>query len=310
MKKTKDTNHEGKKPKKEKKKRTKKQLAFQIVAIIAIVFGGVAAGFYCGNLYLSTKIKTVDYSKLSEEDFLPKVDEVLSRNQGKSISEVSAIDAFVIAEHNLKNAPMFTSTSHDSLTHNYGKQSVYTLKQFYNGVYLSKDISCSSMKSIAKKIKVENGIAYVYNGEPTSETDATWSETYSEYTPEAYKEMVGLYPNAPISYIVSEQTLDPNDTAALQPGKTLANGNVQFTITLNHTGSVMNYAKKIKYMSDLSDLPSFSSLVLNFEVDKNFNFVRITSSEVYSFKYAGGIFVTCSGSITTNYDFVTIPTEN
>lgn len=296
---------------KDKPKKTKKQLAFQIVLIVVIAVAGVASGFYCGNLYLSTKHKKVDYSKFSEKDLLPNFKEVLERNSGKSLSEVSPVDAFVIAQYKLENSEHFIATSNDSLTHNYGKQNVYTYKHKLNGVILTKEITTSKMISLAKKFKVEDGKVYLYNGDPTSSTEASWLDNFSTYTPEEFKNVVGLNAYTAVPYIVSEKTVSSEDKNAFVAGSgtRLNNGGFRFTLSLDTSSSVINYVKKIKYMSGLSDYPTFSTLNLTFDIDKDFNFINITTSEVYSFKYMGGIFVTCSGNISTNYDFKTVPSE-
>ena len=295
----------------EKIKKSKKQLAYQVVLIVILVFAGIASGFYCGNLYLSTKYKSIDYSKLNESDFLPNFEEILKKNNGKTIDQVSPIDAFIIAQYNLDNCEMFSAISQGNLTHNYGKQSVYTYRYKYNGIQLTEEISTSKMKSVAKKTKYENNIVYVYNGDTSSSSTAVWADSFTKYTYDEYKQAVGVYPDSNIAFIVSDKTVNPSDTKALVAGSgtKLTNGNMRFTILLNKENAVMNYVKKIQYMSELSDCPTFSTIEITFEIDKNFNFVSITSNEIYSFKYLGGIFVTCSGSITTTYDFNNIPTQ-
>lgn len=303
-----------KKQKEVKKKRTKKQLALQITTIVLIVVAGLASGFYCANLYLASKHKKVDYSKFKEEDLVADVAAVLEKNKGKSISEVAAVDAYVIAENNLKSpqlCPQYVAIANASLRHNYGKQTIYTYAHRYNGIDLKEEISYSSMKSVCKKIVRSSDSFKIYGGNVTSPTEAAWDDNFANMSETEYKNTFGLNANDVLPYIVSEKTIDSTDKDALKAngGQRLANGNYQFSIKLNTATSVLKYVKKIRYMSGLSDFPTFSQMDITFVVDKDFRFVSITTTETYSFKYVGGIFVTCSGSITTNYDYKTTPTE-
>lgn len=289
----------------EKKKKTKKELTMQFIALSTIVVVAIISGFYVGNYYLGTKQKQVDWTKFDEKDYLPNIAEVTNRNLGKTIDQMTPIDVFMLAENNLNNSENFVAQSLSSLSHNYGKQSVYTYKQRSSGITITEEISSSSMKSVAKKTKVESDKVLIYNGDPISQTEANWSTNYTELSYDEYKNIVGISPTQIIPYIVSDKTIDPNDKNAITAGTgtKLANGNYFFTIKLTTDSAVMNYVKKIKYMSDLSNLPTFSTLEISFEVDKNLNFVSINSFEVYNFKYLGGIFVTCSGNIKTEYSF-------
>ena len=83
-----------------KKKRTKKQIILQIVAIVLITVAGIGAGFYSGMLYLSSKLPKIDYGAYDEASLKANAQEVIAANAGKSLSEVSAVDAFVIAQYN------------------------------------------------------------------------------------------------------------------------------------------------------------------------------------------------------------------
>ena len=287
----------------ENQKRSKKHLIIQIVAIALVIVAGLGVGFYFGNFYLATKFKKVDYSQFNEEDILPDFESVLEKNAGKSVAEVSAVDAFVLAQYNFEHAKSYTVSSKSSLSHNYGKQSIYVEKSLENGVFSMINISTSSMKNFATKVSVTGDTVELFEGSVTSDTTADWSTKSQTYSQQEYKDMNGVAATALTPYIVSEKTLSENDSSALSPrgGIRLQNGNYKFSIKLNTTSSVLNYVKQIKYSSGISELPTFNILDISFEIDQNFNFVSITSNEEYSFKYVGGIFVTCRGTITTNY---------
>ena len=294
------------KHKAEKKKRTKKQVVLQIISIVLIIAAGIGAGAYCGMLYLSSKIPKVNYNAFAEDELLPNISEILERNQGVPISQVSAVDAFVIAKYNTENSDMYIATAQNTLTHNFGKQSVYTYRHKYNGSILIKEISSSSMKSYAKMLKCDGAKVLAYNGTAKTESTAEWANNYSSYTIDEYKEEFGTNPLEIVSYIVSVKTL--SETYTPKSGVKLANGNYQFTLSLNTQNSVINYVKQIKANSGIASYPTFLQLDIVFEVDQNFRLASLTSIESYTFSYSG-IAVTCSGQLTTNFDYTTTPTE-
>jgi len=295
---------------KKPKKRTKKQLLLQIFAIILVTVAGIGAGFYSGMLYLSSKIPKVDYGAYDADSLRANAQEILAANSGKSVSQLSAVDAFVIAQYNTENCPKYISETNSSLHHNFGSQSIYAYGQKFNGTYLFKEISTSSMKSIANKFLFDGTTILMYSGTPTSKTSAEWSNSYKTMTDEEYKAIYGMHRYEIVSYIVSEKTISESDTTATVAGtgKKLSNGNYQFKLSLDTKSSVVNYAKKIKAESNISGYPTFYQLDLVFEITPDLKFASITSIESYSFSYSG-IAVTCSGSIKTDYDYNREPIE-
>ena len=301
---------QNKRATKEKKKKTKKQIIFQIITIVLICAAGVGSGFYCGMLYLSSKIPKVNYGAYSEELLRPNISEVQARTNGKNLSQVSAVDAFVLAQYNVENCEKYISTSSSTLTHNFGKQSVYTYKHKYNGQILKKEISTSSMKSVANLIKYDGQDIYYYGGTAKSATTAEWSNTFQKYSIESFKNVYGISPIDLVPYIVSEKTISSEDANATVAGKgvRLANGNYRFAISLDTKSSVINYVKQVKISSGSSAYPTFLQLDIVFEVTPDFKFASISSTEMYTFSYSG-IAVTCSGILTTIYDYISTPTE-
>ena len=291
---------EGKKP------LTKKRITARVFAIILTIVAGVGTGFYCGMLYLSSKIPKVNYGAYDETILRANAQEIIQKNSGKSVSDMSAVDAFVIAQYNTENASQYISLANSSLSHNFGKQSVYSYKHKYNGNYLAKEISSSSMKSIANKFLFDGETILVYPGSVKSSTTAEWSNNYQTLTKEEYKKVYGVNAFELVPYIVSEKTIADGFTP--EKGKKLSNGNWQFTLKLNTKSSVINYVKKIKKESNISGYPTFSQLDIVFEINSECKFASITSIEVYSFSYSG-IAVTCSGSIKTEFDYSKTPTE-
>ena len=283
----------------------------QIITIVLVIAAGAGSGFYCGMLYLSSKIPKVDYGQYDESFLRANAEEVLAANAGKSLAQLSAVDAFVIAQYNTQNCAQYVSETNGSLSHNFGQQNVYTYEQKYNGNYLIKEISTSSMKSVANKYLYDGTTVLAYTGTATSKTTANWSNTYKAMTNEEYKKFYGIYRYEIVSYIVSERTISESDKNAKTPGtgKKLSNGNYQFTLSLDTKSSVINHATQIKNASNISNYPSFAQMDLVFELNSDFRFASITSIECYSFSYSG-IAVTCSGSITSNYDYERAPVED
>ena len=292
--------------KQNKKPTTKKRIALRVIAIILTVVAGVGTGFYCGMLYLSSKIPKVNYGAYDETTLRANAQQIITKNSGKKVSELSAVDAFVIAQYNTENAEKYISVANSTLSHNFGKQSVYTYKHKYNGNYLAKEISASSMKSIANKMLFDGETITVYPGTAKGATSAEWSNNYQTLTKTEFKNTYGVNAFELVPYIVSEKTIAEGYTVT--QGKKLANGNWQFSLKLDTKSSVINYVKKIKKESNISGYPTFLQLDLVFEINEDCKFVSITSIETYSFSYSG-IAVTCSGSIKTDYDYSKTPTE-
>lgn len=287
---------------KEIKNITKKQKLMRGIAIFMICVLACGTGFYLGNFYISSQMKTVNYASLSEQDFLPDVKAVLARIEGKRPDQVSATDAFIAAEHYLNTAEHFVVNVEGSLTHNYGNQTVFGHKLRNAGIMEAVEISSSSAKKVANRYVAQGDLVKLYSGTVTSRTTASWSNNFKEVNFEEYRSIYGVVPSNVIPYIVSEKTVKESSSVTI-----LAGGLYQFTLSLDAETAPMNYVQKMKKLSDLTENPTFISLEVTFVVDKNFNFVSTRSEEGYTLKFLG-IPVTCSGYIQQDYDFKTIPT--
>ena len=204
----------------------------------------------------------------------------------KGINSLTATQVFVVAEsrlHECNYYGVFTkgyNGEDKGIVTTLGMtQDLYGYRCLVDGKgYI--DYYSAGLANVAKKIEytVNENKYYCYEGKIAGDS-ATWTPNPTESgclyrTAEEYKEMVGCYAENPIDYIVSTKTVT-KETTNEKVGDLYS-----YTLILNPTTSVLNYVKRMNYMSGFG-YPKFSSVELRFEVDENMNFRNIYISESY-----------------------------
>lgn len=256
----------------------------KIVLILMFGFVAIAGGLLVGKMIIG-KFDTFDPSKYTAENYIENSQNVALWSS-KKISELTPTQIFCVAE-----SKILKDENHYIQTKGYDgedKGVVVTLglKQDLYGYRYVKDgkgyfdYFSTGMATVIKKVEYTLGEDkyYCYEGSGSGDT-TSWTLKKTEsgsdyYTADEYKEMAGCDAENPIDYIVSTKTVTSEQS----------NGKVgelySYTLTLNTSTSVLNYVKKMNYMSGFG-YPKFSSIELRFEVDENMNFQNIYISESY-----------------------------
>ena len=245
---------------------------------------GTAGGFVVGDLIIG-KFDTFDPSGYSASAYKEK-DSDIAKWKTMDISKLTPTQIFVVAEAKINECENYCiyTKGYDG-----GEKGVVTtlgMKQDLYGYRYRKgtkgyfDYFSTGLANVAKKTEFTFGENKFYSYEGSLNGDnVTWTlnkpESGQDYrTDKEYEEMTGLKAENPIDYIVSRKTVQSEKN----------NGKVKelysYTINLNPTLGVLNYVKKMNYMSGFG-YPKFSSIELRFEVDKNMNFQNIYINESY-----------------------------
>lgn len=250
-----------------------------ILAIVALFGGGVLGDFIIG------KIDTFDPSGYNPADFVESQQNI-SLWQSQKINALSPTQVFVVAEANLKNCTEYSIYTKGYNGEDKGvvttlgmKQDLYGYRYIKNGKGYF-DYYSTGIANVVKKVEFKLGEDkyYCFNG-TVSGSDTVWtsvpSSSGNDYnTGEEYNAMTGCQADNPIDYIVSTKTILEESFE----GET--NGVYKYVLKLNPTTSVLNYVKKMNYMSGLG-YPKFTNIELIFEVDENMNFLNIYTNEDY-----------------------------
>lgn len=266
------------------KKRKVISVAFKLLLCLLMVGCGTAGGFVVGDLIIG-KFDTFDPSGYSASAYKEK-DSDIAKWKAMDISKLTPTQVFVVAEAKINECENYCiyTKGYDG-----GEKGVVTtlgMKQDLYGYRYRKgkkgyfDYFSTGLANVAKKTEFIFGENKFYSYEGSLNGDnVTWTlnkpESGQEFrTDKEYEEMTGLKAESPIDYIVSRKTVQSEKN----------NGKVKelysYTINLNPTLGVLNYVKKMNYMSGFG-YPKFSSIELRFEVDESMNFHNIYINESY-----------------------------
>ena len=259
-------------------------IAVKVLLCLLMIGCGTAGGFVVGDLIIG-KFDTFDPSGYSASAYKEK-DSDIAKWKTMDISKLTPTQIFVVAEAKINECENYCiyTKGYDG-----GEKGVVTtlgMKQDLYGYRYRKgtkgyfDYFSTGLANVAKKTEFTFGENKFYSYEGSLNGDnVTWTlnkpESGQDYrTDKEYKEMTGLKAENPIDYIVSRKTVQSEKN----------NGKFKelysYTINLNPTLGVLNYVKKMNYMSGFG-YPKFSSIELRFEVDKNMNFQNIYINESY-----------------------------
>lgn len=268
-------------------KLSKQHMVTSIIKVILILIFGfvaIAGGLLVGKMIIG-KFDTFDPSKYTAENYIENPQNIVLWSS-KNISELTPTQIFCIAESKiLKNENYLVKTKGYN---GEDKGVVITLgmKQDLYGSRYRKDgkgyfdYFSTGLATVAKKVEFSFGEEkyYCYEGSMNGDT-TTWNirkpESGNEFfTTDEYKAMTGCNAENPIDYIVSTKTVLSEQT------NEKVGALYSYTITLDTKTSVLNYVKKMDYMSGFG-YPKFNSIELRFEVDENMNFQNIYINESY-----------------------------
>ena len=280
-------------------------LSFAIVSVVAIVFG-----IFAGNMYIASKtLVNYDYN---ETEFLPAYSTVYASNKNLAKNQVSATNAYIMAEWLLLResglTDNYTITANGTVSAKVGgiqqKQIVakkvektpesYTNESVTNGLIPAAEI----YKYDFAQNKVESFFSQDVSGEPPTATYGTDPyKTYDLNTQMAdFRAEYGVKPENIFAPIVSDKTVDK----ALYIGE--ENGGYKYQITLNNIYSVINYVQLMIHISGLERPPTFNEITITFTVDENYRFKEVHFFEKYQIYYLG-LPADCTAETTYNFAY-------
>lgn len=268
----------------------------KLTVCLLLVVVGVFGGSILGDFVVG-KFDTFDPSKYNAEMYYE--DETSITNWQKKV-DTSSIDVifgqtsqaltptqiFVLAERKLLNNQYYGIYTKGYNGEDKGVVTTLGMKQdLYGYRYRANgngyfDYYSTGLATVVKKVEFKFGDDKYYCFEGQIKNDGTlWTNSKTEdgkeyRTGTQYKEMVGCNAENAIDYIVSTKTvLSEKFNGANDIG-------YSFTITLDLSTAVLNYVKKMDYMSGFG-YPKFSKIEMRFEVDENLNFKNIYVNEDY-----------------------------
>ena len=155
---------------------------------------------------------------------------------------------------------------------------------------------------IAQMNKNQTSVTTI-KGQITSNQSADWNGERNTYLPTNYKNLAGGLPNTSQNFIIADQTVSNSLDGEIEIIENEDGSKYyQFTMVLDPIYSVLNYINQIKYTSNLSSYPEFSSITQVVTIDENWNFVSICSTEIYSI-VAFGMKNSCTGTLDNYFYF-------
>ncbi len=266
------------------KKRKVISVAFKLLLCLLMMGCGTAGGFVVGDLIIG-KFDTFDPSGYSASAYKEK-DSDIAKWKAMDISKLTPTQVFVVAEAKINECENYCIYTKGYDGEEKGTVTTLGMKQDLYGYRYRKgtkgyfDYFSTGLANVAKKTEFTFGENKFYSYEGSLNGDnVTWTlnkpESGQDFrTDKEYEEMTGLKAESPIDYIVSRKTVI-NETNNGKVGELYS-----FTINLNSTTGVLNYVKKMNYMSGFG-YPKFSSIELRFEVDESMNFHNIYINESY-----------------------------
>ncbi len=309
-----------------KKKRSFKRRALNkcIFALCAIVTGvGLGSWYYTNvlsssldwNTYLQQlseyesrqnetldsafkKILNDNYSETDMSNF-----EIIASEKGITPQDLSLAENYQLANYNFENADQYLIQGNGQIK-TIATQSIYSEKKYDGNTYQSISISNGLMKiaEIAQMNKNQTSVTTI-KGQITSNQSADWNGERNTYLPTNYKNLTGGLPNTSQNFIIADQTVSNSLDGEVEIIENEDGSKYyQFTMVLDPIYSVLNYINQIKYTSNLSSYPEFSSITQVVTIDENWNFVSICSTEVYSI-VAFGMKNSCTGTLDNYFYF-------
>lgn len=285
----------------------KKRLLNFCVLLLCGMVTGVGLGTWYFNNVLSSNINwesAIAERPIIEQSAIDTQNSALEKfeNGITSPSDLTLSENYQLALYNFANSGKYTVTSTGKIA-TIATQTIFAEKKFDGNIYQSITISTGFM-NIAERAQMaynSNSVTTVA-GTNITQDSATWNGQSNTYTAEQYKALSGGLPNGCQNYIISSRTVlnDSNEVTVIEAedGQTL----YQFTIELDPIYSALNYIEQIKYTSNLSSYPEFTSIQQTITIDSNWNFVSIEVLENYSI-VAYGMRNSCTGTLLSTFDF-------
>ena len=299
--------------KKETKPKKKKSLKRRILNKAIFALCAIVTGVFLGSWYYANVLSTnmdwnsyllqLDEYEAKEEQTLNSALAKISNSQAATPLDLTLAENYQLANYNFENASQYIIQGTGKVS-TITEQKIYSEKKYDGQTYQSISISSGLMKiaEIAQMNKTKTSVTTI-KGQVTSDKTADWNGERNTYLAKDYKNLTGGLPSTSQNFIIAEQTV----SNSLDGEITLIENEdgskyYQFTMMLDPIYSVLNYINQIKYTSSLSSYPEFSSITQVVTIDENWNFVSISSTEIYSI-VAYGMKNSCTGTLDNYFYF-------
>lgn len=268
------------------------------LAVIVIV--AIFSGYFVGNFYVNRYMGGVKADILPDEETIrDNINQVLKKNKGKSVAEVSPTDNYILAEYYMSQKDYVHRHTYGTVDASIAKQKLVSHKVLVNGEYYSEEVSQGIVKLATKYyyVKGSNQVT-LYKGD----VDSNLNTDYSDVTPltmslDDFNAQNGVKATYFLNYIVSSNTV----LSEKYNGK--VGDRHSFTLTLDTSYSVKNYMYKVKQTSNSSEFPSFKSIELNFEIGEDFTLYKVDYKESYNVVVKGLGAILTTGTLTDEFSY-------
>jgi len=314
-----------------------------IINFVVIIVLGVVSGFFIGSYIAGSKLValTNSYNELvlrgiSEEsestpvyyNQLPQTyfDSLSVATSGKTPDNVTAINAFLMAEHNTNTSEyvskLITGNIAAKTTVMSVDQQLLSTKVKQDGIITLEKVSYSKMAKVAVKVQhtVGSDKYLQFKGSANDDLTASW-DAPAERNIADYRKEWGSGVDYFCNYLVTPKTvLVSNCSQIKQVNKTKDNkyymdglNYYQFTMALDIRvdettgdfvyGAVSNYMYEIKNTAGAENFPVFSYCTLTVTIDSLYRLVQIDIDENYQI-VAMGFNANTTGKQTEKFSYV------
>ncbi len=300
----------------------KRRRALKACASLSAIFILLLGVFAIGSALLSSVVPNVvpdDFVTVSYE--LP--------TDGSKPDSHSALENIGYMNYRFKNQPNWYAEVHGSTSTPIGPQSINTFKQYSDGVLVMADVTSSSFINAGRQFcYVGNEVMWRELPKNSSFRANNFDEmmqlTFNDeleahMTIPAFMKKNGLPGTEMSVYVINESTLERasevevvnssewdgtdfaekpvyRQTYYLRPGDS------------ENLGAAAHYANQMAFTGGLTGLPEFNYIQVTYTFDSSWQVLRVETSE--SYKATMGITVTCSSTLTSNYEYGTERTKN
>lgn len=282
----------------------KKAKVFNVIEIAFVIILALVLGAISG-LHISKWVMG-DFSVVSFEgnEYLANGKEIVLNNSGKHVSQISAVDNFIIAEYYLSQYENYQITYNGTASSGPMKQIIQGTKIKNKNAYFIEKLS-DGIKKVADRtiIDIDNNIVKKQQGRVGGEEDLNGYYEDKEITTMTYdqhKSQSSTLITMASSFIVSEKTL-------LNGVMTQDGANYIIDLNLDPNKAAAFYAKDASNISGYKIL-EILEVKIEAKIDSNQYFQYLKYKCEYRIDFAGlPITVVDESTLTFAYDNIEIP---
>ena len=279
---------------KSKKPMSKGLKALIQYGIIGVSCIGLGVG---GGIFLKRKLgqAETDYSGFNPELFKADAARLLKEyrsNPSKSFTPAELVNIGLEKYREFDNSYSVSV----GLASTVVKQTIRNYQIKNGSSYFEESISRSSMVSLASRsYQLNSDQINYYAGSASSDEQASYDGSFSTYSPDAYKDYLGMTLEEMFVYLISNDTVNADQCSVTKTG-----GLVKVTLSLDIDIATYFYKIRMKSMSNLNSLPSFEYVTLKYTFDNDMTLLHLKVDEKYKASMSG-VTATIVNDIDTYY---------